>query len=234
MSLTLLQGGSHAPPANPIRHDWGVQVAEGCERRSMQQRRHSGANEVVRILPRTCGHAVLDARRRPLLVGRDVERNPGAQIRGAQWDPGGLSQTKRVALERKLREDMVLFRLLQGTHLASAECAALKIGGYQRVEQARTPRGRGASISVIDGVGVEAGVLDKKVPERTTVTLRFSANVSLTIKTADFQKKDGRFQRVPGHLVGSKRVIGSRSGRELTPRGAGSVTSEWRQGRVHS
>ncbi|KAH8606250.1 hypothetical protein ERJ75_001535100 [Trypanosoma vivax] len=129
---------------------------------------------------------------------------------------------------------MVLFRLLQGTRAASVGRHAIKIGGYQRVEQARTPHGGGASISVIDGVGVEVGVLEKKVPERATLTLRFSANASLTIKTANFQKKDRRFQRVAGHLVGSKRVISGRSGRELTPCGAGSVTSEWRQGRVHS
>ncbi|KAH8608221.1 putative Reverse transcriptase (RNA dependent DNA polymerase) [Trypanosoma vivax] len=42
-----------------------------------------------------------------------------------------LSRAKRVALERKLHEDMVLFRLLQEARLASAECAALKIGGYR-------------------------------------------------------------------------------------------------------
>ncbi|KAG8342440.1 hypothetical protein TRVL_06739 [Trypanosoma vivax] len=119
---------------------------------------------------------------------------------------------------------MVLFCLLQETHLASAECAALKIGGYQHVGQARTPHGGGVAILVIEGVGVEVGVLDKKVPERATV--RASANVSLTITSADFQKKDRRFQRVAGHLTGSKRAIGGRSGRELTPRVLGSVASE--------
>ncbi|KAH8607741.1 hypothetical protein ERJ75_001383100 [Trypanosoma vivax] len=84
---------------------------------------------------------------------------------------------------------MVLFCLLQETHLASAECAALKIGGYQHVGKARTPQRGGVSILVRDGVGVEVGVLEKKVPERATVTLRFSANVSLTTKTAHFRKK---------------------------------------------
>ncbi|KAH8615394.1 hypothetical protein ERJ75_000590600 [Trypanosoma vivax] len=155
----------------------------------MQHHRHSGVNEVVRILPCTCGRATLDARRLLLLISGDVERNPGPQIRGAQWNSGGLSQAKRVALERKLHEDMVLFCLLQETHLASAECAALKIGGYQHVGQARTPHGGGVSILVREGVGVEVGVLEKKVPERATVTLRFSANVSLTITSAYFPRK---------------------------------------------
>ncbi|KAH8604627.1 hypothetical protein ERJ75_001700500 [Trypanosoma vivax] len=124
-----------------------------------------------------------------LLLHGDVERNPGPKIRGAQWNSGGLSQAKRVAPERKLHEAMVLFCLLQETHLASAECAALKIGGYQHMGQARTPHGGGVSILVREGVGVEVGVLEKKVPERATVTLRFSANVSLTIASAHFSRR---------------------------------------------
>ncbi|KAG8342530.1 putative retrotransposon hot spot protein (RHS) [Trypanosoma vivax] len=103
--------------------------------------------------------------------------------------PLGVSRAKRVALERKLHEDMVLFCLLQETRLASVGCAALKIGGYQHVGQARTPHGGGASILVREGVGVEVGVLEKKVPEKATVTLRFSANVSLTITSAYFPRK---------------------------------------------
>ncbi|KAG8340361.1 hypothetical protein TRVL_08814 [Trypanosoma vivax] len=71
---------------------------------------------------------------------------------------GGLSRAKRVALERKLHEDMVLFGLLQETYLASAECAALKIGGRKHVGQARAPHGGRASILVGDGVGVGAGM----------------------------------------------------------------------------
>ncbi|KAH8616895.1 hypothetical protein ERJ75_000433600 [Trypanosoma vivax] len=78
--------------------------------------------------------------------------------------------------------------LLQETRLASAECAALEIGGCQHVGQARTPHGRGVSILVIEGVGVEVGVLEK-VPERATVALRFSANVSLTVASARFPRK---------------------------------------------
>ncbi|CCD19714.1 hypothetical protein, conserved, partial [Trypanosoma vivax Y486] len=84
---------------------------------------------------------------------------------------------------------MVLLCLLQETHLASAECAALKIGGYQHVGQARTPHGRWVSILVREGVAVEVGVLEKKVPERATVTLRLSAGVSLTITSAYFPRK---------------------------------------------
>ncbi|CCD20862.1 hypothetical protein, conserved [Trypanosoma vivax Y486] len=84
---------------------------------------------------------------------------------------------------------MVLFRLLQETHLASAECAALKIGGYQHVGHARAPHGGGASILVRERVGVEMGVLEKKVPERKTVTLRFLSNVSFKIASAYFHRK---------------------------------------------
>ncbi|KAG8340221.1 hypothetical protein TRVL_08955 [Trypanosoma vivax] len=69
---------------------------------------------------------MLSARWRLLLISGDVERNPGPLLRGAQWNSGDLSRAKRVALERKLHEDMVLFFLLQNTHLASAECGALK------------------------------------------------------------------------------------------------------------
>ncbi|KAH8606424.1 hypothetical protein ERJ75_001516600 [Trypanosoma vivax] len=98
----------------------------------------------------------------------DVERNPGPQIRGAQCNSGDLSRAKRVAPERKLREDMVLFGLLQDTRLASAECAAFEIAGWRHVGQAKTPHGGGASILVRGGVGEEMGVLEKKVPERQT------------------------------------------------------------------
>ncbi|KAH8610289.1 putative Endonuclease reverse transcriptase [Trypanosoma vivax] len=187
--LALCLGGSQAPAPCPVRQDWGGQEADGYQRGSMQHHQLSGVNGVVRILPCTCGRAALVARRLLLLTSGDVERNPGPQIRGAQWNSGGLSQAKRVALQRKLHEDMVLFCLLQETHLASAECAALKIGGYQHVGQARTPHGGGVSILVREGVGEEVGVLEKKVPERATVILRFSANVSLTITSAYFPRK---------------------------------------------
>ncbi|KAG8341977.1 hypothetical protein TRVL_07190 [Trypanosoma vivax] len=191
----------------------------------MQHHRPSGANEVLRILPCACGRATLDARRPLLLISGEVERNPGPQIRGAQWNSGGLSQTQRVALERKLHEDMVLFCLLQETRLASAECAALKIGGYQHVGQARTPHGGGVSILVRDGVGVKVGVLDKKAPKRATVTLRFSANVSLTITSAHLSRKADVSSASMNTLLGTKRGIGGRSGRELTRRVVGCVTS---------
>ncbi|KAH8611079.1 putative Endonuclease reverse transcriptase [Trypanosoma vivax] len=44
-------------------------------------------------------------------------------------------------------------------------------------------------ILFIDKEGVEVGILEKKVPERATVTLRFSANASLTITSAYFPRK---------------------------------------------
>ncbi|KAG8340109.1 hypothetical protein TRVL_09064 [Trypanosoma vivax] len=110
-------------------------------------------------------------------------------MRGTQWNSGRLSRAKRVGLERKLHEHMVLFCLLQETHLALVECFALKIGGHQHMGQARTPYCGGASILVREGVGIEVGVLEKKVPERATVTLMFSANVSLTITSPYFPRR---------------------------------------------
>ncbi|KAG8341384.1 hypothetical protein TRVL_07787 [Trypanosoma vivax] len=174
---------------HPVRRDCGVQKVNGYQRRSMQHHRHSAVNEVVRMLPCTRRRAMLDARRLLLLISGDVERNPGPQMRGAQWNSGSLSQAKRVALERKLHEDMVSFCPLQEARLASAECAALKIGACQHVVQTRTSQGGGVSIFVRDGVGEEAGVLEKKVPERATVTLSFSANASLTITSAHFPRR---------------------------------------------
>ncbi|CCD18962.1 hypothetical protein ERJ75_001574300 [Trypanosoma vivax] len=155
----------------------------------MQHHQHSGANEVVRILPCTCARAALDARRLLLLISGGVERNPGPLIRGTQWNTGRLSRAKRVALENKLHEDMVPFFLLQEARLASAECTALKIGGYQHVGQARAPQRRGVSILVRDGVGVEVVAFEKNVPEREIVTLRFSGGASLTIASAHFRRE---------------------------------------------
>ncbi|KAH8619824.1 hypothetical protein ERJ75_000124400 [Trypanosoma vivax] len=88
-------------------------------------------------------------------------------------------------------------------HLAPVECAALKIGGCQYARQARTPHGGGASILVREGVAVEVGVLEKKVPERATVTLRFSASVSLTITSAHFPRKEDTSSESLDSLLGA-------------------------------
>ncbi|CCD21155.1 hypothetical protein, conserved, partial [Trypanosoma vivax Y486] len=98
---------------------------------------------------------------------------------------------------------MVLFCLLQEQNLASAECAALKIGGCQHVGQLRTPQRGGVSILARDGVAAEAGVLEKNVPERATVTLRFSANASLTIASAHFPRKAHVSSESPDTLLGA-------------------------------
>ncbi|KAH8612470.1 hypothetical protein ERJ75_000887100 [Trypanosoma vivax] len=104
--LALCLGGSQAPAPCPVRQDWGGQEADGYRRGSMQHHRHSGVNEVVRILPCTCGRAALtgsagdgdaDAERpwkRPR-VGRRTEEKAGritcvadAVVRtdsGARW-----------------------------------------------------------------------------------------------------------------------------------------------------
>ncbi|KAG8340988.1 reverse transcriptase (RNA-dependent DNA polymerase) [Trypanosoma vivax] len=79
--------------------------------------------------------------------------------------------------------------LFQETRLASAERAALKICGCHHVGWAKTPHWRGVSILVRDGVGVDVGVLDKNVPERATVILRFSTNESLTVASVRFPRK---------------------------------------------
>nr|CCC48863.1 conserved hypothetical protein [Trypanosoma vivax Y486] len=84
-SLVLRPGGSQAPALNTDRQDCGGQEAGGHQRGGVQHHRHSGANEVVRVLPCACGRATLDARRLLLPVGGGVERNAGPQIRGAQW-----------------------------------------------------------------------------------------------------------------------------------------------------
>ncbi|KAH8612210.1 hypothetical protein ERJ75_000913400 [Trypanosoma vivax] len=80
----------------------------------MQHQRRSGANEVVRLLPCTCGRATLDTQRLLLLISGGVGRNPGPQIRGAKLNSGGLTRAKRVAVERKLHDDMLLLCLLEG------------------------------------------------------------------------------------------------------------------------
>ncbi|CCD19432.1 hypothetical protein ERJ75_000128200 [Trypanosoma vivax] len=211
--------------ATPVRQDCGGQQAHEYQKGRVPHHRQSGVNEVLRILPCTCGRAALDARRLLLLISGNVECNPGPQIRGAQWNSGGLSQAKRVALERKLHEDMASFCLLQEARLASAECAALKIGGYQHVGQARTPHGGGASILVRDGVGVEVGVLEKKIPESDNDTEVLSQCESHD-RIGALAQKDRRSHRAAEHLAGSKRAIGGRSGRELTPRAVSSVASE--------
>ncbi|CCD18578.1 hypothetical protein, conserved in T. vivax, (fragment), partial [Trypanosoma vivax Y486] len=84
-----------------------------------------------------------------------------------------------------------LLCLLRGARLASAERAALSIGGCQHARRARTPYRGGAPILARDGAGVEAGVLDRKVPGRATVTLRPSAGMCLTIASAHFPRKAG-------------------------------------------
>ncbi|KAG8348267.1 hypothetical protein TRVL_00908 [Trypanosoma vivax] len=95
----------------------------GDRRGSARQHRRLAANEVVRMLPCTRGRAALEVRRRRLLISGDAERSPDAPIRGARWNSGGLSRVKRVALERKLREDMFLLRLFQETRLGRGRSA---------------------------------------------------------------------------------------------------------------
>ncbi|KAH8616855.1 hypothetical protein ERJ75_000436800 [Trypanosoma vivax] len=61
----------------------------------------------------------------------------------------------------------------------------------------------GASILVRERVGVEVGVLEKNVPERAAVTLRFSANVSLTIASAHFPRKADVYSESLDTLLGA-------------------------------
>ncbi|KAH8616276.1 hypothetical protein ERJ75_000497700 [Trypanosoma vivax] len=177
----------------------------------MQLHRHSGVNELVRILPCTCGRAALDAQWRLLLIFVDAERNPGPQKRGAQWNSRGLSQAKRVALERKLHADLVLFCLLQKELLASAKCAAIKIGGHQHVAQARTPHGGGVSILVRDGSGCRGGRSRKEGSEKSDSDTEVLSQCESHDHIGVFPQKDRRFQRVAGHLTGSKRAMAVRA-----------------------
>ncbi|KAH8615395.1 hypothetical protein ERJ75_000589200 [Trypanosoma vivax] len=137
----------------------------------------------------------------------------------------GSLQAKRVALERKLHEDMVLFCLLQETHLASAECAALKIGGYQHVGQARTPHGGGYRFW-LERSGCRGGRSRKEGSGESDSDTEVLSQCESNDHIGVFPQEGRRFQRVAGHLAGSKRAIGGRSGRELTPCAVGSVTSE--------
>ncbi|KAH8609737.1 hypothetical protein ERJ75_001175700 [Trypanosoma vivax] len=70
-----------------------------------RRQRHVGVNEVLRLLACTFGRAALDERRRLLRISGTVKRDPGPQIRGAQWNSVALSRAKRLALERKLHEE---------------------------------------------------------------------------------------------------------------------------------
>ncbi|KAH8604678.1 hypothetical protein ERJ75_001694400 [Trypanosoma vivax] len=54
-----------------------------------------------------------------------------------------------------------------------------------------------------EGAGVEVGVLDRKVPGRATVTLRFSANASLKITSAHFPRKPDVSSASLGTLLGA-------------------------------
>ncbi|KAG8344156.1 hypothetical protein TRVL_05019 [Trypanosoma vivax] len=109
--LVLRPGESQAPALHPVRKDWGGQEADNYQRGNARYHRCSVVDEDLRILPCTCGSAALDSERLLLLVFGGVERYYGSQMRGTQWNSGGLSQEKRVALERKLLEDIALFFL---------------------------------------------------------------------------------------------------------------------------
>ncbi|KAG8343368.1 hypothetical protein TRVL_05797 [Trypanosoma vivax] len=61
----------------------------------------------------------------------------------------------------------------------------------------------GASILVRGGVGVEVGVLEKKVPERATVAMMFSADASLKITSAHFPVKANLTAELLGTLLGA-------------------------------
>ncbi|KAH8608591.1 hypothetical protein ERJ75_001292700 [Trypanosoma vivax] len=87
--------------------------AEGYRRGGVQHHRGPGVNEAVRLLPRTCGRAGLDAWRLPLLICGAFGAIPASDT----WSPvklWGLTRAKRVAAQRKVHEDMLLLCPLQG------------------------------------------------------------------------------------------------------------------------
>ncbi|KAH8617451.1 hypothetical protein ERJ75_000376300 [Trypanosoma vivax] len=123
-------------------------------------------------------------------------------MRGARWNSEALSAARRVAMEKALHEAMVLFCLLQEARLVLAECSALK--------RCRGERADWGTILAREETGGGVGVLEKKIPERATVTLRLSAKVSLTIASAYFPRK----AEVSSDSLGSfleKQTIGGRS-----------------------
>ncbi|CCD20184.1 hypothetical protein, conserved [Trypanosoma vivax Y486] len=89
--LALCLGGSQAPAPCPVRQDWGGQEADGYRRGSMQHHRHSGVNEVVRILPCTCGRAALTG------VGRGWGRGRGETVETSpSGSPHGRESRERL------------------------------------------------------------------------------------------------------------------------------------------
>ncbi|KAH8606759.1 hypothetical protein ERJ75_001480400 [Trypanosoma vivax] len=179
------------PSARSMPGPTGLRRARGrgYRRGGVQHHRRPGVNEVVRLLPRAGVLGWMRGGSRCLSRGRLAQSRP-SDARG-QVKLWGLTRAKRVAVERKVHEDMLLLCLLRGARLASAERAALSIGGCQHARRARTPYRGGAPILARDGAGVEAGVLDRKVPGRATVTLRPSAGMCLTIASAHFPRKAG-------------------------------------------
>ncbi|KAG8339161.1 hypothetical protein ERJ75_001592400 [Trypanosoma vivax] len=141
------------------------------------------------MLPYVCGRATLDARRLLLFISGVLVEILVLRCAETSGTLGGFARANRWGLARPRRDAMVLLCPLKETRLASAECATLKIGGYQHVEQVRTPHGATATILLREEVGVEVGVLDRQVPERATVALRSSVNLSLAIASARFHRK---------------------------------------------
>ncbi|RNF00732.1 Tcoingi protein, partial [Trypanosoma conorhini] len=109
-------GGSQEPALYSVAVDWGGRQAIGNQRGSKQHHRRSGVNERGRRLSCTCKRALCSICRLLLLTSGDVEQNPGPLIRGAQWNVGGLTPPKRLALENLPYDSKVAFCLLSETH----------------------------------------------------------------------------------------------------------------------
>lgn len=165
-------------------------LAATRERESMQQHRHSGVKHCTGILFCTCRRALFNVRRLLLLLCGDVEKNPGPILCGAQWNAGGLSQPKRLSLEKMLDDSRVTFCLLSETHFAEGECINYNINNFQHIGLARTPHGGGVSILVRDGIGLIPWPCKMMGgPESITATLVFSEGVQLTVTSAYFPSR---------------------------------------------
>jgi len=185
----LRPGGSQAPAPYPQAWEWARREAIGNQTESTQQHRWSGVTHYTCLLSCTCKRAFPGVRRSLLLISGDVERNPGPVFIGAQWNAGGLSQPKRLALTKKLHDEGIVFCLLMETHLGNTEVDHFSIDGYQHIGQARTAHGGGVSIVVRDGIGVIPHPLQKHAEEKVSVTLQLKDELSLSVTSAYFPRR---------------------------------------------
>ncbi|KAH8617300.1 hypothetical protein ERJ75_000391100 [Trypanosoma vivax] len=175
------------------------------------------------MLPCACARAASDALRFMMLVSGGVGRGPSHHIRRTKQNPLGLAKAKRVALERKLHKGTVLLPLARD---------APSVGGVCRVRNWRMPAcGAGEDASRARGIdfgyrgsGCRGGCARKEGSGESDSDIEVLSQCKSDGRIGALPQEGRRFKRVTGHLAGSKRAIGSRRRRELTPRVVGSIS----------